>query len=235
MANTYFQFKQFRIEQDKAGMKVTTDGCLFGALIQPVPTGTILDVGTGTGLLSLMLAQKTSAQIEAIEIDESVAEQASHNFRTSPWAGQLKVHTTSLQAFNPSRKFDQIVCNPPFFKGNALGKSKVKNQAVHDHTLPMEILLKRCNDLLHDQGSLWLMYPPYEMSLFKEMALKVGFMEANSISIKNTEGTSAIRVVTAFSKKKESVKKDSSIVIKKADQQYTPEFIELLKPFYLHL
>ncbi|MFY0594318.1 tRNA1(Val) (adenine(37)-N6)-methyltransferase [Roseivirga sp.] len=216
-------------------MKVTTDGCLFGALIKPTDQGQILDVGTGTGLLSLMIAQKSNTRIQAIEIDNDVAEQASSNFEASPWKNQLTLHNASLQHFESSIRFEQIVCNPPFFKGNALGKSTVKNQAVHDNSLPMNVLLAKCLELLSENGSLWLMYPAYEMTQFKLLAEKAGLFPENWISIRNNSNAKPIRIVSSFSRNNGIKDISRDIIIRDTEHNYTQEFIVLLKPYYLHL
>jgi len=235
LPNSYFQFKQFRIEQDQAGMKVTTDGCLFGALIKPISAGTILDIGTGTGLLSLMLAQRTDAHIHAIEIGQQVAEQANDNFSSSPWASQLKVQHTSLQEFTSLQRYQQIVCNPPFFKGNSMGNSQKKNHAIHDDLLPMDELLATSLELLAPSGTLWLMYPPYEMSLFEKKAHLNGLYTLKWIAIRNTQNNTPIRIIASFSRKKDISQDKSMVVIRNEHNEYTEEFEHLLKPYYLHL
>ncbi len=129
----YFEFKQFVIHQGDCAMKVTTEGCLFGALVEGANPKRILDIGAGTGLLSLMLAQKyPSAKIHAVELDQKAHIQAQANFAKSPWAENLQIHVGRIQDFHPREKFDLIVCNPPFFKNSLHSNDKSKNLAIHD-------------------------------------------------------------------------------------------------------
>ena len=119
MSNNYFQFKQFTIHQDKCAMKVCTDACLFGAFvaneIQDKTINHILDIGAGTGLLSLMLAQKSNAAIDAVEIDKSTYEQAEENISQSSWKEKITVYNSGIADFYSNYKYDLIISNPPFF------------------------------------------------------------------------------------------------------------------------
>lgn len=216
-------------------MKVTTDGCIFGALIREVTDGNILDIGTGTGLLSLMLAQRTGAQIDAIEINSSVADQAARNVSNSPWKDRIKVETVDLNNFHPSATYDQIVCNPPFFKNNYKGSSQLRNSAIHNDQLSMETLAKKSFDYLKPNGNLWVMYPEYEMAQFTEHAQKLGFEIGSKTEVLNKEESEVFRVVTEFVKGKTSTSPTSRLVIKESDNSYTENFINLLKDYYLHL
>lgn len=235
MPNPYFQFKQFRIEQDKAGMKVTTDGCLFAALIEPDQEGPILDIGTGTGLLSLMLAQRTSAFIDAIEIDAQVATQANENVIASPWLEQIQVHLASLQEYVSDKKYKQIISNPPFFKNNASSSTKQKNFAIHNDLLPMEDLLSRVLLLLDIDGIFWLMYPLYEMGVFISAASNKGLYLQKQVLVRNQSKQTPIRSICCFSKRHIETPIQKEICIRADNQEYTGEFKILLKDFYLHL
>ncbi|OEK00475.1 hypothetical protein BFP97_02640 [Roseivirga sp. 4D4] len=235
MSNTYFQFKQFRIDQPIDGMKVTTDGCIFGALIKPAQEGKILDIGTGTGLLSLMIAQRTNAKIDAIEIHPEVAEQAARNIVNSPWFDQITVLNQDLSTYKSKEHYNQIVCNPPFFKDNHKGKSKTKNTAIHDDTLPMTLLLAHSFELLMQEGSFWVMYPAHEMSLFEDLATSKGFSIRQRTNIYNKQGGSVFRVISEFTKGINPDFVETSLTIKGQDDSYSKEFIHLLKDYYLHL
>jgi tRNA1Val (adenine37-N6)-methyltransferase len=239
MPNTYFQFKQFRIEQGNCGMKVTTEACLFGALAtQLVPENCvrILDIGTGTGLLALMLAQSSKANITALEIDDDAFEQAKENFQHSPWAERLSVEYCDLRDYHPDVPFDFIICNPPFFEKNQLGKNKNKNKAIHNFTLGFEALAQGIERLLsHENGLAIVLYPEYEMSLFQKEMVALGLEERVSIDIYNQTEKPVFRQIKVFSKKKPASSQNQSLIIKKENGEYTQEFTSLLEAYYLHL
>ncbi|MBO3697839.1 methyltransferase [Fabibacter sp. E12] len=216
-------------------MKVTTDGCLFGASIEPVVNGRILDIGTGTGLLALMLAQITDSAIDAIEVDNEVARQAAKNIQNSPWRDQIQVIQEGLQSFQPESEYDQIVCNPPFFKSGYKGKSETKNLAVHDDTLPMPLLARRSFELLDQNGSFWVMYPEYEMIQFESLAIIEGFSLAQKTMVYNKKDGPTFRVISKFIKHSVSSLTETELIIKASNNSYSKAFIHLLKDYYLHL
>jgi len=160
MSNTWFQFKQFTIQQEHAAMKVGTDGVLLGAWASvPGPGGRVLDVGTGTGVIALMIAQRTeSVTVDALEIDPVSARQAKGNFRNSPWKERMQCIQSSFQEYCSHSKvqYDLIICNPPFFSGSYKTPSSEKNLARHDDSLSLEDLIK---------GSVLLMKKPTIISL----------------------------------------------------------------------
>src|SRR5437868_5022622 len=144
MPNNYFQFKQFIIQQDNCAMKVCTDACLFGAYIanelQSIPVNTILDIGAGTGLLSLMLAQKTTAVIDAVEIDNAAFEQAKENIAASPWKEKINTYHADISTFKTGKRYEHIISNPPFFEDDLRSNDEKKNFAKHDSSLTLENL-----------------------------------------------------------------------------------------------
>lgn len=239
MPNTYFQFKQFRIEQGNCGMKVTTEACLFGALAtQLVPENCqrILDIGTGTGLLALMLAQSSKASIHALEIDNDAFQQAKENFQLSPWAERLSIEHCDLNDYHPDIPFDFIICNPPFFEKNQLGKKENKNKAIHNFGLGFEALAQAIEKLLNPENGLAIvLYPEYEMSLFKKSMVALGLEEHISIDLHNQADKPIFRQIKVFSKHKSASIQNQRLVIKNQNGEYTPDFIDLLKDYYLHL
>lgn len=240
MANSFFQFKQFRIEQGSCGMKVTTDACLFGAIVSDsisknkLPNN-ILDIGAGTGLLSLMLAQvSATAKIKAVEIDEDTYRQAGLNFKSSPWSDNLSIEHTSFQDLISESKFDVIISNPPFFWKNQRGNSSQKNLAVHNESLSIDQLAQGISQKLQDDGLLFLLYPPHEMGLFIEKAKELGLFAHKTILIKDMPNKPVIRKAVTFSRV-EMDTQTSELVIKQENGKYTKAFIDLLKTYYLHL
>ncbi|WP_179213445.1 tRNA1(Val) (adenine(37)-N6)-methyltransferase [Ekhidna lutea] len=239
MPNTYFQFKQFRIEQAQSGMKVTTDGCLFGGWVASEiqkfkkEPSQILDIGTGTGLLSLMLAQVSElSRIDTVEINEQAFGEATQNFKESKWSDRLSGHQTSIQDFQTDEKYDLIICNPPFFKNSKQGADSGKNQALHSSSLEAEDLLDHAIRLLDPDGSFYLIYPEQEMKAFKTMALTKELFPIRQVIVRNQKNHPVFRVMThfRFSKGQEST---TEMIIRDSDRKYTKESWELLKDYYL--
>ncbi|HMI78726.1 MAG TPA: methyltransferase, partial [Ferruginibacter sp.] len=189
MPNNYFQFKQFTVFQDKCAMKVCTDACLFGSLIangQLLPAH-CLDIGTGTGLLSLMYAQKDPlAIIDAVEIDEAVAGQAKENFAASPWAGRLNIFNTDILALHPPEKYDLIFSNPPFFEDDLRSPDEFKNSAKHDTTLDLKQLLQVVDTNLTNEGSFAVLLPYHRVEYFTNEADKAGLHLVEYVLVKQT-------------------------------------------------
>jgi tRNA1Val (adenine37-N6)-methyltransferase len=148
MPNRFFAFKQFTILQDKCAMKVCTDAWLFGAILanylQKQKLNSLADIGTGTGLLSLMVAQKNKCLIDAYEIDENAAFQAEHNFNRSPWHAQLRLIKANIKTLNINKSYDWIFCNPPFYENRLKRNNEHKNIAMHSQELLREDVLNIC-------------------------------------------------------------------------------------------
>lgn len=238
MANTFFQFKQFIIHQDRCAMKVCTDACMFGAYVAEqinngqYVAGQILDIGTGTGLLSLMLAQKTKATIDAVEIDEATFRQAKENFEKSPWPGQLNSIHSDVLAFYPEKKYDCIITNPPFFEGDLRSVNKKKNTAKHDSSLTLEQMLSVINRNLSPDGFFAVLLPFHRSSYFIEIVINAGYFLNEHLSIQHTKKHPFSRSILFFSHQKIIVA-INELVIKNQGGEYTPEFLNLLKHYYL--
>lgn len=218
-------------------MKVTTDGCLFGGWVanevQSDEPKRILDIGTGTGLLSLMLAQVTElSRIDAVEINEQAFRESTQNFKESKWGDRLSCHQTSIQDFQADQKYDLIICNPPYFKNSKQGADSDKNQALHSSSLEAEDLLDHVIRLLDPDGSFYLIYPEQEMKAFKTMALTKGLFPVRKVIVRNQKNQPVFRVMAHFRllEMKETL---SELNIRKADRKYTKESWELLKDYYL--
>ncbi|MEP1033294.1 methyltransferase [Ekhidna sp.] len=238
MPNSYFQFKRFRVDQALSGMKVTTDASLFGAWVaseisrcEQKPKR-ILDIGTGTGLLALMIAQiLRESQIDGIEVNKEAYCEAIVNFQKSPWNSQLTCIHTSIQDFRADT-YDIILCNPPFFKGSPLGKVINKNEAVHSTLLPAEDLLNSVSRLLSENGTFFLLYPDHEMNKFITLAEKLELSTAQLVTVRNKEGASVFRKMAKF--EFQPIKCNSSeLIIRKKNRKYTDDFWALLKEYYL--
>jgi len=236
MSNTWFQFKQFRVAQDACAMKVTTDACIQGAwtpVYQNVKQA--LDVGTGTGLLSLMLAQRNAAlSIAAIELDSAAMKQADGNVMASPWAD--RIHVLEGNACNHSfgHKYDLIICNPPFFNNSLLSDAEQRNMARHTLSLSQGELLKVLADNLVEDGYASVLLPLQEYLLWQALLQQNGWNEWAKLSVKHTADAVVKRVISLCSRKAIQDIKEETLVIKD-DAGYTAAFRGLLSPFYLNL
>ncbi|WP_263078464.1 methyltransferase [Endozoicomonas sp. Mp262] len=232
--NSYFQFKQFRIEQGQCAMKVTTDACLLGAITEVENTGSILDIGAGTGLLSLMAAQRSQANITAVELDPQACQQASENFDNSPWPNQLTVINSTIQDFaaTATQRFDCIICNPPFFHNCYKASEKRRSQARHTDTLTFEELASAISKLLRDTGLAWVMLPVDFSHLFAEAANRYGLKPNKIISVRSSDQHKPHRHITVIGKSCD-VAIDEVLSIYKQHPQYSDGFSHLLNPYYL--
>jgi tRNA1Val (adenine37-N6)-methyltransferase len=238
LPNNYFQFKQFTIHQDKCAMKVCTDACLFGAFvaneIQHKTINHMLDIGAGTGLLSLMLAQKTSAAIDAVEIETGAYEQAGENIAQSQWKEKISIHHSEITNFNPGYQYDCIISNPPFFEDDLPAADKKKNAAKHDATLTLQELLSNTNRLLNAAGFFAVLLPYHRIEYFIQESLKMNFHLTNKLLVNQTPAHNFFRGILIFSRKESNII-TAEISIKNAAGNYTGEFINLLKDYYLYL
>jgi tRNA1Val (adenine37-N6)-methyltransferase len=239
MANSWFQFKQFTIQQDRTAMKVCTDSCVFGVTV-PVDENikTILDIGTGTGLLSLMLAQRTSSSlIDAVELNADAAQQATDNFFHSSWKERLTLYETSIQDYFKftTKQYDLIVCNPPFFSGSIKTGNEAKDMALHQSRLSVEELMQVTFFMLAQKGDAYMLISIYEEDNFLKAAAAVGLKGKRYMSMYDN-GEKLIRYIIHFRKDDIHIETEEiKFVIRNSDNQYTAEFVDALKDFYLHL
>ncbi|MES2850640.1 MAG: methyltransferase [Bacteroidota bacterium] len=237
MPNNYFKFKQFTIQQENCAMKVCTDACLFGAWVadqvKTKAATNILDIGTGTGLLSLMLAQRVPAMIDAVEIDEAAYLQAKENFEQSPWKERLGIFNTNILKFDVEKKYDCIISNPPFFENDLKSTDKNKNAAKHDTALTLEQLLPTVQKLLKDDGSFAVLIPYHRVEECILLAEKFGLQLSKKVLVKQTPKHEYFRGILIFSCTKKNMLTEE-ITIKNESNIYTERFSELLKDYYLY-
>lgn len=239
MPNDYFQFKQFTVSQSQCAMKVTTDGCTFGALMarDVSKASSILDIGTGTGLLAMMIAQQNpSASILGLEIDTPAATQAKENVQNSPFENHIHIQNLSLQEFVDSpipSTFDVIVSNPPFFHNNLQGSNAAKNVAVHGDKLSQRELIDGLNKLLSPNGTSFVMYPEWEMKLFLEQCQNSSLFPHKMWILKENQEKKALRWIAKIARKQANELITTQILIRDKDNSYTNEFRDLLKDYYL--
>lgn len=234
-----FQFKQFSVQQDQCAMKIGTDGVLLGAWtpIEHNPIS-ILDIGTGTGIIALMLAQRTTAeQIDALEIDESAYEQSVDNFENSSWSDRLFCFHAGLDEFieEPEDEYDLIVSNPPFYAEDYKTDNEQRDLARFQDALPFEDLLEAADLLLSENGIFALILPYKEESKFVDLAKEFELFPIKITRVKGTPTTEIKRSLLAFSRNKPAQILADELVIETARHLYTPEYIALTKDFYLKM
>jgi tRNA1Val (adenine37-N6)-methyltransferase len=240
LANDYFQFQQFRIEQGDCAQKVSTDACLLGAAADLAGATRVLDIGTGTGLLALMAAQRTpDAQIEAIELDAATAAQAAANVAASPWPGRIMVHPLSLAAYAAGGPglFSHMICNPPFFRRSLPPPDAARATARHESTesLTFAEICEFTAGHLRPGGTLTVLLPPPEMQQFAHLAGASGLVVQARLAVQHRAGGRSTRSIWQFGQEMPASPHDSTLVIQGADGQYSAAFRQLLAGFYLAL
>lgn len=234
---TAFRFKQFSVEHDQSSMKVGTDGVLLGVSADVHGATNILDAGTGCGVIALILAQRCSAKITAIDIDKLSVKEAADNFRNSPWVEQLVGLQDSLQthALFEAHPYDFIVSNPPFFQNSLKNPDEKKTRARHNDALPFDELLESSVRLLKQEGSLWVILPVNESQVFERLAQQNGFFPEYRKLIHPKPGRAANRVILKFVRKQHRNELVSdSLTIRNSDDTFTDEYRKLTADFYLH-
>lgn len=234
MANTFFRFKQFTVHQDRCAMKVGTDGVLLGAWVPCVNAGRVLDIGTGTGLIALMLAQRSEALIDAVEIDADAAEQAKENVQNSPWADRIKIYSDSFQNYVAAsfQKYDLIVSNPPFFVDSLKSPKERRSNARHTDSLTFQDIVLGSRSLLQDEGTLAVILPIVESESFVACALENGFFLHSQIVVLPKPDTAAKRYLMTFGMREKETEY-GDIVVEIARHHYSESFKCLTKDFYL--
>ena len=231
-----FQFKEFTIIQEKSAMKVGTDSILLGSWVQLNDEQSILDIGSGTGILALLLAQRSEATlIDAVEIEENAHEEAVTNFENSPWSDRLFCYHSSIQDFAKEidETYDLIIANPPFFEPNKREPISAKSTARQTHTLDFYALLEATKLLLNKNGSCAFIVPFERETSFIELAQNTGLFVQRITRVKDTQKAVFKRSMMQFRFEKTKVY-TSELVLKNTDKTYSAEFKEFTKGFYLN-
>lgn len=233
-----FKFKQFSVNQDRCAMKIGTDGVLLGAWSPLINNPyNVLDIGAGTGILSLMLAQRSKAeQIDAIEIDEDAYEQCVENFEASPWGDKLFCFHAGLDEFvdEPEDEYDLIISNPPFYTDDYKSDNTSRDLARFEDALPFEELIEAAALLLSDNGIFSVIIPHKEEERFVSMCKELDLFPLKITRVKGTPTTEIKRSLLAFCRMEQTPLIDE-LVIEISRHNYTPEYIELTKDFYLKM
>ncbi len=236
-SSTIFAFKQFVINQDKCAMKVSTDAVLLGAWVIPNGSLNILDIGTGTGVIALMLAQKSKAQIHAIDIDKTAFEQAKLNFEESIFKDHLSAEHNSLQTFAKSRskKFDLVVTNPPYFVDSLKNSDSNRSNARHADILPYLELIEGVKAVMNERGKFCLILPKNEAIQFRELAESKGLHLSKLLRVKTTlDKGEEKRHLMQFEFRPTEFSESTLVIEKDERHSYTEEYKNLTQDYYLH-
>ena len=222
-------------------MKVCTDACIFGAWIANkvascrLPDVSCLDIGGGTGLLSLMLAQKNPyVIIDAVEIEENAFRQAKENFSNSPWNNRLRIYHTDIKNFIPEKKYDLIICNPPFFENDLKSDLRNKNIAKHDEGLNFKELITIIKKNIYADGYFAILLSYHRIEYLESLAEKNNLFLQEKLLIKQTPSHNFFRGVLFFGNIK-TASTINELIIKNEEDNYTEEFMQLMKEYYLNL
>lgn len=235
MGNSWFQFQQFRVEQDRCAMKISTDAVLLSTLVQSDAPKQILDIGTGTGVIALMLAQRfPEASLTAVELDPDAASQARENCELSPFSERLTILQSRFQDFPVGERFDLLVSNPPFFPDHLPASEPKRQQALHTDSLSFEELLHKASQLLAPSGSFWVILPPRQMQDFIQHATAHKLFPSTRVCIRDTAVKPIIREVIGFtfSETYPSVPPEE-IILKIEDGSYSEKYRQLISGFLL--
>ncbi|UZD21222.1 methyltransferase [Algoriphagus halophytocola] len=233
MGNSWFRFQQFTVHQDRSGMKISTDAVMLGALATATSPRRILDIGTGTGVIALMLAQRfPNAQIEAIEIDEQAAEQAAENISASPFASRMNLIHGRLQDFTSAAPYDLIVSNPPYFPDHLKAKDAQRNTALHTDELSFLDLISKAGELLQTGGGFWVILPPRQMLEFSAISENMGLNMVEKFTLQDKPGKRVQREICAFSSVNQAMEV-RPIFIKDEDGNPHSSYAALVKGFLL--
>jgi tRNA1Val (adenine37-N6)-methyltransferase len=237
MGNNYFQFKQFRICQEHTAMRVTTDACLFGAWVaERFPSsGNVLDIGAGTGLLMLMLAQKMPGKIDGIEIAENALIDAINNIDACPWKERLSLMHGDIRTYHFEYKYQLIISNPPFFQGDLKRFSEDHNMAMHGTALSLRDLANAIARLLDANGMVVVLLPPHRSDEIKQMMHEHSLFDAGELAVRHSRNHPILRNIHVFSRQSPEHIISETLDIRTPDGSYTEEFVSLLKPYYLNL
>ena len=237
---TTFRFKQFEVSNCKSAMKVGTDGVLLGAWafddVKPEDVASVLDVGCGTGLLSLMMAQRfDKARVSAIDIDQAAADEALYNFSSSNWSDRLYVECCGLEEFSSDGVFDAIICNPPFFTSGELSPDKERSVARHETSLTLELLLGRCSSLLSERGRMAIVTAAENCERINFIAAlnHLAVIRLCHVYTKETKPSRRILCELCRAGERAVPMRSEQFVIHDRGGVFSKEYIRLVSPFYI--
>jgi len=229
-----FRFKQFTIDDENSAHRVGTDSMILGAWSQPPASGKILDIGAGCGILSLMMAQKSTASIDAVEIDPVASNEALNNFIQSPWSSRLHLYNKSIQCFTESLKslYDFIITNPPYFSGSLKSPVLKKNIARHDQVISLQELAQIANRVLKPEGTLALIIPFTDVPTFVSICRSNDLYLKRSLTVRSTPDKRPIRSLQEYSKETVTKPQLSELTLLDGTGKYSPEYLKLTREYH---
>lgn len=231
-----FAFKQFKVQQNNAAMKVSTDGIMLGAWADLTGVKHLLDIGTGTGLLALMCKQRNQTlSIDAVELDPKAVIDARQNILQSPWSDDIKVHECAIQTFKSSQQFDVVISNPPYFNHSLKGRDQHRNRARHTDGLSYTELLRAYTLHSHARSRLAVVLPSVEAQLFIQEAAQMGFHLHRHCEVQMTPTKPASRSLMEFTSRADATTIRSRLCVRDDAQCYTDDYIALCRAFYLKM
>lgn len=239
MPNPYFQFKQFCVRHDRCAMKVTTDGCLFGAWVAQQVAGkqwaAALDIGAGSGLLSLMVAQQNLVNIDAIELEPEAASQAAENIAASPWRQQVTVITADVLQYPFAHRYELIFSNPPFYESELASTHKGRKLAHHGGGLLLRDLFAQTFALLAKGGKAYFLLPAKREAEIFGLMRDTGFHLEQVVRVHQSPAHEAFRLMIQVSKEPATIVQQNKLLICAEGRNYSQAFTDLLKDYYLYL
>lgn len=235
MSNSFFKFKQFTIEQDGCAMKVGTDGCLIGAWFDVSNCKKILDIGSGTGLISIMAAQRCNALVTGIEIEPVAVEVARANVNKTPWSDRINILNKDLRYYSPEERYDTIVSNPPYFTDSLKCHDEKRTLARHNDTLTPALFFSCAKKLLTDNGKISIIVPADTLSEWTDNAVFNGLSATKITYVHTTPKKPVKRVMVEFSRKATAAPVVEKFVLEVTPGVYSTEAQALLCDFYLKL
>ena len=235
MSNNYFKFKRFTIEQENCAMKVGTDGCLLGGWFNCAGSKRVLDIGCGTGLISIMAAQRSNAHITGVEIDDTAAVQARKNADNSPWGERIEIASCDFLEYGTDGKFDAIVSNPPYFVNSMKCDSETRTLARHSDTLDCRMFFKKSIELLADGGCVSIVIPCDIMEEWKVAAMEQTLYPTRVTFIKTTPRKAPKRVLIEFRADSNCVAVEDTLILETSPGEYSDDAKRILGDFYLKL
>jgi tRNA1Val (adenine37-N6)-methyltransferase len=235
MSNPYFRFKQFTIQQNQSAMKVCTDSCILGAWSSSrlINAKKILDIGSGTGLLPLMLAQNSTANIDGIELDRESFLQATENIKESSWTERIHLMEGDARSYSFKDKYDFIISNPPFFESDLQSPSNKKNKSKHEESFTLNDLIYIIKAYLLDEGRFSVLLPYHRSEYFENLATANGFFLQEKLTVKQTPGHSPFRSICLFGYIKPDRTILDELIIKDSEGKNSSEYEKLMKEYYL--